>query len=468
MNILVVGVSHRTADVPLLERLTLRPGELPSVLAKLLVQPYLREAIVISTCNRVEVYAVVASFHGGLADIGAVLAERAGATVTDLAGRLYAHYGVDAVRHAYRVAAGLDSMVVGESQILGQFRDAYLSGTELGATGRLLHELSQQALRVGKRVHAETGIDRAGQSVVSTALAVGLQEQGADGVGGRSALVVGAGAMGALSLATLSRAGVTELYVANRGAARATHVAGAYRATAVPMDDVPRMLRTVDLVVCATASPGLVITAVPDRDKPLLVLDLAVPRDVDPGVAQHPAVTVVDIEGLRSAGAAVTLADVTAAEEIVAAEVDAFVAWHRGADVAPTVAALRSRADDVVAAELRRLANRRRDLTDEQRAEIAHTVHRVVQRLLHEPTVRVRERASEPGGETYASVLRELFDLAIPVQPAEPEQGGEVGAGPLVGGPSGGLNTGSSGGPLSNGPLNVSGALSAKPSEDAS
>jgi glutamyl-tRNA reductase len=417
VNLLVVGVSHRSAEVPLLERLTLGPDELSGVLVRLLAQPYLREALVVSTCNRVEVYAVVASFHGGLADIGSVLAARAGIAVTDLASRAYAHYGSDAVRHAYRVAAGLDSMVVGESQILGQFREAYAVATEYGATGRLLHELAQQALRVGKRVHAETGIDRAGQSVVSAALDLGLRDW--PDTDGKTALVIGAGSMGALALATLRRSGLTDLLVTNRSPARAVHLASAYGATAVPLADVPDLLSTVDIAVCATASPAYVITEVPPRDHPLLLLDLAVPRDVDPAVAGHPAVTLVDIERLSASGTVgdVAATDVAAGEDIVAAEIDAFVAWHRGADVAPTVAALRARAEDVVSAELRRLATRRPDLTDDQRAEVSHAVHRVVQRLLHEPTVRVRQRAAEPGGEAYASVLRELFDLPTPPLP---------------------------------------------------
>jgi glutamyl-tRNA reductase len=433
MNVLVVGISHRTADVPLLERLTLSPGEVSAVLGRVLAQPYLREALVLSTCNRVEVYAVVASFHGGLSDIGAVLAERAGVPVTDLADRLYAHYGADAVKHAYRVAAGLDSMVVGESQILGQFRDAYAAAIDHGATGRMLHELAQQALRVGKRVHAETGIDRAGQSVVTAALETALSEPAVahwnGHLGGRTALVVGAGAMGALAASTLHRAGAGQLLVASRTAASAVRLATSYAATAVPADHLPDLLATVDIVVCATTSPAPVVTRVPARDEPLLLLDLAVPRDVDPAVVAHPAVALIDIERLRTTGTHVAAADMAAAEDIVLAEVDAFIAWHRGTDVAPTVAALRTRADDVVATELRRLATRRADLTDDQRAEISRAMHRVVQRLLHEPTVRVRQRAAEPGGEAYASVLRELFDLPAPLDvqgalEAKPEAGG--------------------------------------------
>jgi glutamyl-tRNA reductase len=390
--------------------------------------------VVLSTCNRVEVYAAVSAFHGGLTEIGALLAERAGCPVADLAGHLYVRYDAEAVRHAFRVAAGLDSMVVGESQILGQLRDAYAVAAEQATTGRLLHELMQQALRVGKRAHAETGIDRAGQSVVTAALQLGLATTagrppiptqsrafGEDAeLAGRSALVIGAGAMGALALATLRRAGAGPLYVANRGADRAERLARNHGATAVPFDDLP--LSEVDVVVCATASPEPVLSteAVAAAGRGLLILDLAVPRDVASGVGALPGVVLVDLERLGAAPGRPTEADVLAAEEIVVAEVEAYLGWLRGADVAPTVAALRARADEVVAGELRRLAQRRPDLTEEQRAEVAHAVHRVVQRLLHLPTVRVRQLAAEPGGESYAAVLRELFDLDVPEHTDDP------------------------------------------------
>src|SRR5436190_11147125 len=193
---MVVGVSHRTAPVPVLERLAAAPADLPQLLADLLGGEFVGEALVLSTCNRVEVYAGVAGFHGGLTEIVAALARRAGSTPAELAPYAYVHYDAEAVRHAYLVATGLDSMVIGESQILGQLRDAYAVAAEQDATGRLLHELMQQALRVGKRAHAETGIDRAGQSIVSAALELAAPHSE---LAGRSALVVGAGAMGALA-----------------------------------------------------------------------------------------------------------------------------------------------------------------------------------------------------------------------------------------------------------------------------
>jgi glutamyl-tRNA reductase len=215
VNLLIVGLSHHTAPVELLERLTVSGGQTPRLLNQLLAQPYVNEAVVLSTCNRVEVYAAVTAFHGGLADIGAVLSERAGLDVGLLAPHLYVHFDADAAAHALRVASGLDSMVVGEAQILGQLRDAYNLAAEHETTGRYLHELMQQALRVGKRVHAETGIDRAGQSVVSAALALAP-----DGVTGRSALVIGAGSMGGLALATLQRSGVGPLAPGRRTGTR--------------------------------------------------------------------------------------------------------------------------------------------------------------------------------------------------------------------------------------------------------
>jgi glutamyl-tRNA reductase len=432
VNLLVVGVSHHTAAVELLERLSVPTGAAPELLGALVAQPHVNEAALLSTCNRVEVYAAVTGFHGGLAEIGTVLADRAGLGLTDLAAHLYVHFDAEAVRHALRVASGLDSMVVGEAQILGQLRDAYSFAAEHDTAGRLLHELMQQALRVGKRVHAETGIDRAGRSIVTAALAVGAGSGDLTAYAGRPALVVGAGSMGALAVSTLARAGASPVLVANRGAERAQRLAALHGAVAIDFARLSATLSSVDVVVCATASPDPVLTvpvvaeAMAHRGgRPLLVLDLAVPRDVDPGVADLPGVSFVDIGRLGHARIDEPSGDERdAAEGIVAAEVDGFLSWLRGADVAPTVAALRARADEVVAAELRRLAARRPDLSEEQRADVAHTVHRVVQRLLHSPTVRVRQLAVTPGGDQYAVALRELFDLSLP--PSEEDLGRAV------------------------------------------
>ncbi|MCA2213759.1 glutamyl-tRNA reductase [Jidongwangia harbinensis] len=428
MNLLCVGASYRTADVATLEKLVITPGELPQVLQRLMAQPYVGEAVIVSTCNRVEIYAAVSGFHGGLGDVCTLLAERSGITPSDLAPHLYVHYDEAAVRHSFRVSAGLESMVVGEAQILGQLRDAYHAATEADTAGRLLHELMQQTLRVGKRAHAETGIDRAGQSVVTAALDLAATHF-ADGLEGRTALVVGAGSMGALSVATLTRAGVGPLQVTNRTPERAERLAEAYGARAVPFADLDRALAEVDIVISATASTQPVLTRERlEAARPVVVLDLAVPRDVAPDATDVDGVVVIDIDGLAAGRRTLPAAAETAAvEQIVVAEVEHFLAWLRGADIAPTVAALRSRAETVVATELRRLNARRPEFTDEQRADVSRTLHRVVQQLLHSPTVRVRQLAAEPGGDQYAALLRELFDLDVPhatQADAVPEIGG--------------------------------------------
>ncbi|MEU4216069.1 glutamyl-tRNA reductase [Actinoplanes sp. NPDC026623] len=431
MNLLSVGASYRTAGVDTLERLTIAGTDIPAVLQKLLAQPYIGEAVVLSTCNRVEVYAAVTGFHGGLGDVCNVLAEHSGIGASELAAHLYVHYDEAAVRHSFQVTAGLDSMVVGEAQILGQLRDAYHCATESDSAGRLLHELMQQALRVGKRAHAETGIDRAGQSVVTAALEVASATFGKE-LAGLTGLVIGAGAMGALSVATLTRTGVGPLQITNRGAARAERLAEAYGAKAVPFDALDAAIAAADIVVCATASTEPVLTAatLAGREKPLVVLDLAVPRDVAPEVADLSNVTVVDIDSLaRSRRTLPAAAETAAVEQIVAVEVDQFMAWLRGAEIAPTVAALRTRADEVVSGELRKLSARRPEFTEEQRADVSRTLHRVVQQLLHSPTVRVRQLAAEPGGDQYAALLRELFDLDVPhatQADAVPEIGGQA------------------------------------------
>ncbi|MEU4158512.1 glutamyl-tRNA reductase [Actinoplanes sp. NPDC026670] len=431
MNLLSIGASYRTADVAVLERLVIPESSVPDLLQRLVAQPYVGEAVVVSTCNRVEVYAAVSGFHGGLGDICNVLSEHSGIPATELAGHLYVHYGEAAVRHSFRVSSGLDSMVVGEAQILGQLRDAYHAATEVDSAGRLLHELMQQTLRVGKRAHAETGIDKAGQSVVTAALDVAAEHLGGD-LTGRSALIIGAGAMGSLSVATLTRSGVGPLRITNRSHDRADRLAEAYGAIAIPFDQLDEVLREVDIVVCATASTEPVLTRerLERVGKDLIVLDLAVPRDVAPDAAGLPGLTVVDIDSLaNSRRTSPAAAETAAVEQIVVAEVDNFLGWLRGAEIAPTVAALRTRAEEVVSAEMRKLMSRRPEFTEEQRGDVSRTLHRVVQQLLHSPTVRVRQLAAEPGGDQYAALLRELFDLDVPLATqadAVPEIGGKA------------------------------------------
>jgi glutamyl-tRNA reductase len=312
-------------------------------------------------------------------------------------------------------------MVVGETQVLGQLRAAYAVAQEEGTVGRVLHPVAQRALRVGKRVHSETGIDRAGASLVSVSL--DRAETWTGSLGGRPVLVVGAGSMGALAATTLARRDAV-VTVSSRTDASAERLAASVGGRAADLADLTAELAAADVLVTCTGASGLVIgtdvvaAAMAGRSgRPLVVVDLALPRDVDPGVAALPGVHVVDLallQGERIArDGALPTADVVAARALVERETSLLRAERHAAAVAPTVSALRSQAAEVVDAELLRLSTRLPDLDARARSEIARTVRRVVDKLLHEPTVRVKELASSPGGTDYADALRALFGLGI-------------------------------------------------------
>jgi glutamyl-tRNA reductase len=424
MSVLVVGISHRTAPVPLLELVAI-PGELVvKTQHALLESPHVQEALLLSTCNRVEVYAEVDKFHGGLQDVSETLSRVTGVPRETLAGHLYVHYEDAAVQHLLSVATGLDSMVVGESQILGQLRSGFRTAQAENTTGRVLNELVRQALRVGKRAHSETGIDRAGQSLVTVGL--DLAEESVGDLSGRTALVVGAGSMAALAAATLRRRGVGRILVANRTLSHAKRTAAAVDGEALPLDRLTEGLDLADVVVTATGAVGTVIHAsavLPAVEsgrragRPLFFLDLALPHDVEAAVGLLEDVVVANLESLRTVLESAEVAeDVEAVRQIVADEVATFLTWQRSVQVAPTVVALRSKAESVVEAELARLAGRL-ELDDKAEAEVAATVRRVVDKILHAPTVRVKQLADVPGGDKYAEALRELFEL----DPAAPE-----------------------------------------------
>lgn len=428
MSLLVVGLSHRTAPVGVLERATVAHEDTRKVLTELLECEHVSEALLLSTCNRVEVYAVVQTFHGGLADVSGVLARHAAAALDELSAHLYVHYAGAGVEHLFRVASGLESMVVGEPQILGQLRGGYHEAVAASSVGRTLHELVQQALRAGKRVHAETGIDSAAASVVSEALAdasAALQggSGGATALAGRRALVIGAGSMGGLAATQLRRAGVAEIVVANRTAAPAQRLATACEAEGTPsravgLDGLTAALRTADVVVSCTGAVGTVIsaeqvlTARADRTAPLVVCDLGLPRDLEAGVGELPGVTLVDLTTLqRRLESAAVGVDTDSAHRIVTEEVRAYLSAQHSAEVTPTVTALRKRAAEVVDAELLRLDGKLPELDLAVRSELARTVRRVVDKLLHTPTVRVKQFAETGGGQAYTDALRELFGL---------------------------------------------------------
>ncbi|MEU6175577.1 glutamyl-tRNA reductase [Streptantibioticus parmotrematis] len=419
MSLLVVGLSHRSAPVTVLERAALTEDAKAKLLQDTLAAEPATEAAVLGTCNRIELYAEVDKFHAGVAELSTLLSLHSGVGLDELTEHLYVHYEDRAVHHLFSVACGLDSMVVGEGQILGQIKDALSLGQELHTAGRGLNDLFQRALRVGKRAHSETGIDKAGQSLVTFGLDRLTTEIGQ--LPGKRALVVGAGSMSSLAATTLSRSGVADLVVANRTLERAERLAAQLGGRAVPFADVSRELVRADVVVSCTGATGLVLdrdavaAVLPERAPdaaPLGLLDLAMPRDVDGAVHDLPGVHLVDIEDLAAASAdAPMAADVDAVRRIVSSEVEAFGAALRAERITPTVVALRTMAADVVSAELARLDGRLPDLDDRSRAEVTQTVRRVVDKLLHAPTVRAKQLAGEPGGAGYADALRELFDL---------------------------------------------------------
>lgn len=412
MTLLVVGLNHRTAPVDVLERVVAANAD-GKLSAALRDAEHVLESVALVSCNRVELYADVTRFHVGVADLSNALERHSGLAAHELTPSLYVHYQERAIHHLFSVACGLDSMVVGEPQILGQVRQAMRAAEEDGTLGRELGELFRRSLRAGKRARTETRIDAAGASLVSVAL-----DAVRDVVGdltGKRALVVGAGSMGGLSAATLRRQGA-ELAVANRSRPAAERLVAEADGRALDLDQVAAELSSTDLVITCTGAVGTVLTkadveaALPARQgRELVLVDLAVPRDIDPAVAELPGVTLVGFEQL--AEREVETDDLEAVQLVVAEEVEAFRQSVEQAQVAPTVAALRGAAARVVEHEMERLRGRVPDLDERAEAEVARTVHRIVDKLLHTPTVRVKQLASGPEGGSYAAALRELFDL---------------------------------------------------------
>ncbi|WP_323793589.1 glutamyl-tRNA reductase [Nocardioides sp.] len=416
MSVLVVGISHNSAPVGILERVALDADGVHKLVSDAVSCGNVTEATVISTCNRVEIYAEVDRFHGSVEDLSRLLVERAGETAEMMLPHLYVHYDDGAVAHLFQVAAGLDSMAVGEGQILGQTREALRLGQELGSVGPALNVLFQQALRVGKRSRAETGIDQVAPSLVSAALEQSESTTGP--VAANRVVIVGAGAMAGLATATVTRLGAARVSVVNRTADRASRLATEYGVQAVAFAELPLALADADVVISCTGSSGAVITremlaaARGDDVRALSVIDIALPRDVEASVASLPGVRLIDLADLATA-----LHDTEAGGEvrevrrIVGEEVTAFLTARRQASVAPTVVALRSMATSVVDAELSRLDTRLPGLDAAAREEIRRTVNRVADKLLHEPTVRVKELANADGAVSYAAALAELFAL---------------------------------------------------------
>ena len=429
MSMLVVGLSHKSAPVATLERAAIGGDDLNKLRYDVFHAEHVAGTFIVSTCNRVEIYAEVDKFHSGVSSICELLARHSSVPPADLTPHLYVHYEDRAVQHLLAVACGLDSMVVGEGQILGQVRQAIGVAREQGTLGRELGELGGLALRTGKRAHAETGIDRAGANLVSVGIGLAAARLPASGspsedglLQGSRVLVVGAGSMSGLAAATASRMGAGSLIVANRTPDNAERLAARLGGKTAALSELPDAVESADLVISCTGAAGAVITQATLASimarraaaggRPLVLLDLAMPLDIEPAAAALPGVSLIDLDtiGVAVDGSAHD-EDLAAVRAIVAEEFAARASAVRAASVTPTVVALRAKAAKVVDAELVRLTARLTGLDDHALGEIAQTVRRVADKLLHAPTVRIKELAAAPGGDEYAAALRVLFDL---------------------------------------------------------
>ncbi|WP_313406852.1 glutamyl-tRNA reductase [Aeromicrobium sp.] len=431
MSVLVVGLSHKSAPVDLLEQVSLDTDAAVKLSHQALDVPAISESAVISTCNRVEVYVEADRFHGSVEDLAQLLADRSGTDRDAILPHVYVHYDEAAVAHLFRVAAGLDSMILGESQILGQVRDALHRGQAESTVGTSLNALFQQALRIGKRGHAETDIDQLAPSIVTAALDAA---NGAIDAPGARFLIAGAGTMSLLAVRTLIERGIepARIWVANRTYQRAFELVAGFGVSAVRWESLDVELAAADVLITSTGATGVVFDA--DRigratagDRPLTVIDLALPRDVAPEVRDLAHVSVIDLEVLAARAAADSVAaDVIQVREIVESEVGTFLAARQQAKVTPTVVALRSMATEVVSSETARLESRLSGLDGATLDEVRRAMRRVAEKLIHQPTVRVKELVEGPENLTYADALAHLFRLDPAAVSAVTDPGGDA------------------------------------------
>jgi glutamyl-tRNA reductase len=419
MPVLALGVSFRRAPVALLERLTFGDDDYAKAYHHLSGLEPIRESVILSTCNRVEVYAEIPRYHEGFQEMKRFLSESRDVPVEEFVEPLYSHYEDQAAEHLFSVAAGIDSMVIGEPQILSQVRAAVRRAEAEGAAGPALSALFRRAVRVGKRARLETAIGASPSAFVEAG--AGLAASHLGGLEGRSLLVIGAGKMGELAIRSLQRRGIRKVRVLNRSLERAARVASRIGAEFGPLDELGKGLAEADLVVASTGSTGVVVTqeavkgAITGGKRSLFLLDLGVPRDVDPRTREIPEVGVADIDDLRDALVDERVGvegEVIRVRALVADETKKFATAKRAARLAPLIEALRERGEEVRAIELRRMASRLAHLSERDRETVEALTRGIVNKLLHDPVVRVKD-LSGLGGD-YAKALAELFDLPSP------------------------------------------------------
>ena len=424
MSLIVVGLNHRTVPVELLERMTVSEDRLAKVLHDLAAREHLLEVVVLSTCNRTEIYARCTHFHAAVGDIGAFLAAYSGAAPEEFENHLYTSYDDAAIGHLFAVAAGLDSMIVGESEILGQVRDAWQAAVAEQTAPQLLSRMFKHAVETGKRVRTETGISRHPVSIPGAAVTVAAEHLG--NFDGAHALVIGAGQMGRGLALTLRSRGVQKISIANRSFERAQVLAVDIDGDAVALTDIADEMVDADVVLTSTAAHEVLIerstvemVMACRNGRPLLIVDVALPRDVDPGVHEVPGVTLLDLDDLKEyaqRSADKRRGEIGNVREILTTEIDRYRAERAAREISPLISSLRELGEDVRQRELARFGAKIERLDPEARDVIDALTQGIVNKLLHEPTVRVKDAAGTPRGEYYNDALASLFDLQAPEQ----------------------------------------------------
>jgi glutamyl-tRNA reductase len=432
-ELLALGISHKTAPLELRERVAFTEGRAAGLLSELVAADEIQEAAAISTCNRTEIYLAAPDPVGAEALALGVLSREAGTPPTELVGRLYSLRGADAAMHLFRVTSGLDSMIIGEAEVQGQVKRAYELALVEGATGPILNRLFRGALAAGKRARAETAITERGVSVPSVAVELARRTLG--DLSSRLVVVVGAGETAELTARALAARGVEPAFIANRRYDRAIGLAQRFGGRAIRFEELPDQMERADIVVTSTASPhhviereGLSEVMRARRGRPVLLIDLAVPRDIHPDCRDLEGVSLYDMDDLQALVERNTSgreAEARKAESILRAELARFERWLGSQDVVPTVAALRARADEIVSRVLVENEPRWESLSEGDRERVGALARAIASRLLHEPTLRLKRASGDDDAYVFVSALRELFGLDAESSPAT-EAGGEL------------------------------------------
>ncbi|MHB8771746.1 MAG: glutamyl-tRNA reductase [Syntrophales bacterium] len=419
MQLVLIGMNHKSAPVDIRERLQLSCGEADRLLPELLRHGGIREALYLSTCNRVEVVARVSDSAGSIEALKSFIFSQGNLSAEELDKCLYIYRDLEAVRHLFRVTASLDSMIMGEPQILGQMKDAYRLAVENRTTGILLNRLSHHAFRVAKRVRTETGI--AGNAVSVSYAAVELAKKIFGDFKKRSVLLIGAGEMSELAARHLIRQGVRTIYIANRTFARAEEMAAEFQGTAVAFERFPELLPEVDIVIASTGAPGYIMDArmvaaafSRRRSRPLFLIDIAVPRDIDPAAGDIDNVYLYNIDHLQDVvdtNKETRRNEALKAEAIIAEEITAFESWFNTLAVVPTIVALREKMEGIRSGELERVASWLRGLSDEDRSRVEILAASIINKVLHDPMTGLKEESQDKDALPFVATIRRLFNL---------------------------------------------------------